>query len=221
MKTLYEILEVSETASEEIIEKAYKVLAKKYHPDLQPENQRQIAEQTMKQINEAYSILSDRGKRQEYDEKLRLQRQQIHNTYYEGIYRQTNKENENYQEKRNYYTQESQNQTIEQEQELEQKIKQDIKQQYEQKYQEAYEGYLRSLGYKVKQKWTLKRVKDLAITILVIIVICAILWIFPPTHKILVDFYESNPIIRSVINVIINVVIGIWNGICAIFRQGA
>ena len=35
MKTLYEILEVSETASDEIIEKAYKVLAKKYHPDLQ------------------------------------------------------------------------------------------------------------------------------------------------------------------------------------------
>ena len=33
--TLYELLEVSENASEEIIEKAYKVLAKKYHPDLQ------------------------------------------------------------------------------------------------------------------------------------------------------------------------------------------
>mgnify|MGYP004462013251 CR=1 FL=1 len=33
--TLYELLEVSENASKEIIEKAYKVLAKKYHPDLQ------------------------------------------------------------------------------------------------------------------------------------------------------------------------------------------
>lgn len=33
--TLYEVLEVSENASTEIIEKAYKVLAKKYHPDLQ------------------------------------------------------------------------------------------------------------------------------------------------------------------------------------------
>ena len=35
MITLYEILEVSENASIEVIEKAYKVLAKKYHPDLQ------------------------------------------------------------------------------------------------------------------------------------------------------------------------------------------
>ena len=36
-KTLYEILEVSEKASQEVIEKAYKVLVKKYHPDLQKE----------------------------------------------------------------------------------------------------------------------------------------------------------------------------------------
>ena len=34
-KTLYDILEVSEQASKEVIEKAYRVLAKKYHPDLQ------------------------------------------------------------------------------------------------------------------------------------------------------------------------------------------
>ena len=34
-KTLYDILEVSEKASKEVIEKAYRVLAKKYHPDLQ------------------------------------------------------------------------------------------------------------------------------------------------------------------------------------------
>ena len=34
--TLYEILEVSENASPEVIEKAYKILVKKYHPDLQP-----------------------------------------------------------------------------------------------------------------------------------------------------------------------------------------
>lgn len=44
MKTLYEILEVSENASKEIVEKAYKVLAKKYHPDLQAEGDKQEAE---------------------------------------------------------------------------------------------------------------------------------------------------------------------------------
>lgn len=37
MKNYYEILEVNENASKEVIDKAYKVLAKKYHPDLQEE----------------------------------------------------------------------------------------------------------------------------------------------------------------------------------------
>ena len=74
--TLYEILEVSEKASEEIIEKAYKTLAKKYHPDLQPDQeQKSIASEKMKKINEAYSILSDNNKRREYDEKLEADRQ--------------------------------------------------------------------------------------------------------------------------------------------------
>ena len=68
MKTLYELLEVSENASKEIIEKAYKVLAKKYHPDLQAEGEKLEAEKKMKQINEAYEVLSDKQKRQMYDQ---------------------------------------------------------------------------------------------------------------------------------------------------------
>ena len=66
----YEILEVSEKASKEIIEKAYKTLAKRYHPDLQPEDKKLIAEEKMKQINEAYDILSDDNKRREFDNRL-------------------------------------------------------------------------------------------------------------------------------------------------------
>ena len=54
--TLYEILQVSENASQEIIEKAYKVLAKKYHPDLQQEKDKKSAEDMMKKINEALYV---------------------------------------------------------------------------------------------------------------------------------------------------------------------
>ena len=75
MKTLYELLEVSETASKEIIEKAYKVLAKKYHPDLQEASSKTQAEEMMKKINEAYDVLSDESKRKRYDEELALKRQ--------------------------------------------------------------------------------------------------------------------------------------------------
>ena len=50
--TWYEILEVSENASPEVIEKAYKVLVKKYHPDLQTGDSKAEAEKKMKQIKE-------------------------------------------------------------------------------------------------------------------------------------------------------------------------
>ena len=59
MKNYYEILEVSENASPEIIEKSYKILAKKYHPDTQSPSRMAWAEDRFKEISEAYQVLSD------------------------------------------------------------------------------------------------------------------------------------------------------------------
>ena len=56
MKNYYEILEVDKKASPEVIEKAYKTLVKKYHPDLQNENNHSKYEAKMKEINEPYTI---------------------------------------------------------------------------------------------------------------------------------------------------------------------
>lgn len=67
----YEILEVSKNASPEIIEKAYKTLVKKYHPDLQINEQKIKYEEKIKKINEAYDILSDSNKRKNYDINLK------------------------------------------------------------------------------------------------------------------------------------------------------
>lgn len=62
----YEILEISQNASPEVIQNAYKTLAKKYHPDVY-QGDKSLAEEQMKQINEAYEVLSDPQKRMEYD----------------------------------------------------------------------------------------------------------------------------------------------------------
>ena len=70
MKNYYEILEVNEKASPEIIDKVYKVLVKKYHPDLQTDEKKDEAEQKIKLINEAYDVLSDKNKRELYDKEL-------------------------------------------------------------------------------------------------------------------------------------------------------
>lgn len=68
MKDYYKILNVSKTATEDEIKRSYRVLAKKYHPDVNPGDQ--TAADTLAEINEAYGVLSDAQSRAEYDRKV-------------------------------------------------------------------------------------------------------------------------------------------------------
>jgi curved DNA-binding protein CbpA len=69
MKNYYDILEVSENASKEVIEKAYKVLVKKYHPDVNGATD--ASYQKMRDINEAYDVLSNDFLREQYNSSFK------------------------------------------------------------------------------------------------------------------------------------------------------
>lgn len=214
--TLYEVLEVSENASTEVIEKAYKVLAKKYHPDLQNEENRKNAENKMKKINQAYDILGNEEKRREYDkdlakirqemERQRLENEQANNASYMNEYDNVNNQTEEIQKQRLKYQRNLQKEEIRQRQKMQENLNKE--------YENAYYNYLRSLGYKVKHKITKENIRDLCISIVIMIGIITILWIIPPTHNWMVNFYESNPVLKAIIDIIIGIITGIFNGIC-------
>lgn len=112
MKNYYEILEVDIKASTEVIEKAYKTLVKKYHPDLQPPEKKQEAENKIKMINEAYDVLSNQVKREQYDAVLQREKEEeilkkykeksnTQNTY--NTVNKTNYSNDRYNVQNNEY----------------------------------------------------------------------------------------------------------------------
>ncbi|MEB3829179.1 J domain-containing protein [Phormidium sp. CCY1219] len=69
-RNYYEILGVARDASTDAIKKAYRRLARQYHPDLNPGNK--VAEEKFKDLGEAYEVLSDPNKRAQYDEFSRF-----------------------------------------------------------------------------------------------------------------------------------------------------
>lgn len=220
--TLYEVLEVSENASAEVIEKAYKVLAKKYHPDLQSEANKKSAENKMKKINEAYDVLGNEEKRKEYDKTLEQQRREEKLKQEMELERQRlekeeyNQQNQVGSDINNTNETELQRQLREYEKDLKRKEmqqRQKMQENLNREYENAYYNYLRSLGYKVKHRITKENVRDFLIVIVIMIGIIAALWFIPPTHNWMVNFYESNPVLKAIIDLIIGIIRGIFSGI--------
>ena len=104
-KNYYQILQVDSNASSEIIDKAYKTLIKKYHPDLQTEENKAYATEMIKKLNEAYEILSNDEKRRLYD--INLNKNNISIEEYNNLYNQNielkNQLNNNNNTNNNYY----------------------------------------------------------------------------------------------------------------------
>lgn len=216
METLYDILEVSQKASKEVIEKAYRTLVKRYHPDLQAPENKASAEEKMKQINEAYNILSDDEKRREYD--MQLESEERHTTYAEQ-----NAQNNTYVNENKTYYEHSEEQAENDWREAysklskrqQKKIMKNIQKEANSEYRKLYEDYFRSLGYVVKHKWTFRDFIAIIILILILIIIFSVLWLIPNTHEVMVNLYNDNLFVR----IIVNIFMGIYQGIVQFIKS--
>lgn len=207
MENYYDILEVSPKASKEIIDKAYKTLAKKYHPDANPEDKKKWAEEKFKKINEAYEIISDKQKREEYDIKMQQEKERLTNESenlkirYQKLYEQnqelknrlnslnvvptTNTHNNGDNIQENLYNN------------IQEEANRKITQSVNKAYHDAYIQRMRDYGYRVYHKKTLKeKARDwlsIVVTISVILIIALILWQIPAIR----NYVESNKIFQA------------------------
>ncbi len=187
MKNYYEILEVDKNASYEIIEKAYKTLAKKYHPDLQNSDKSQ---NKMQQINEAYEILSNDFKRREYDEKL--QKQNVSIEEYNKIIQENNKLRRDLQRITASNNEMNSNQI-------------DGLQFVRRYYRQMKKVSGQQIQYNQnKKKISIEKIKGLIIYVLVIIAIILVLAVVPISRNFFVNLYNTNTVIKMIVDIIID-----------------
>ena len=225
-KNYYDILQINQNASPEIIEKAYKTLAKKYHPDLQEESNKKEAEEILKEINEAYEILSNPEKKALYDQNLR--NETISQEDYDKIYAQneelkkklSNLNNNtapsinlnsfnNSGSKESQLDQEYLDKIKKEQQELELRKQQlQYQEQMEQARQKAYhDAYIQDLknrGYRIKYKKSLKDYIKGIISIIVVILVLILLWHVPFIQNFFINLYENNQAIHYVVDIFSN-----------------
>ena len=196
-KNYYDILQVNKNASPEIIEKAYKILAKKYHPDLQPEDQKKQAEEILKEINEAYEVLSTPEKKKDYDDSLLEEETQKHsesNSYYNHENTSTNFNSIPIHELKYRQQQELLRQ---QKLQQEQQYQQQLQQAREKAYYDDYIQDLKNLGYKIRYKKSLKDyIKDFTAIILTIFILF-LLWQIPSVQNFFIHLLKDNEILQK------------------------
>ena len=230
MKNYYEILEVDKKASSEVIDKAYRTLVKKYHPDLQENEKQKEYEEKMKDINEAYSVLSDDYKKTTYDEQL--QNTTITSSEYEKVVEENTElknelekmitEIQNKEQSDNRSAQNNNYQNIPRDQSYQQsryqndntisnmgrvmqeEIRQATAQAYNKAYRDAYIEDMKNRGYRIKYKRDFKYYIKLVGCIIAIILVFALIYQIPIVKRFFTELYEKNILFKAIVDVFKN-----------------
>lgn len=213
-KTYYDILEVSRYATDEVINRAHKVLVKRYHPDVQKDSEsRKKAAEEMVKVNEAYEVLSDKDKKAKYDKKLELEEQRKNmqnssNGY--GVYntnnRSSKKNNSNINRNSGQNVNQSmvniQNNQAEEEIERQRRLIEMQGDAIRENMRQQYYNQLRSMGYTIKEPFSWKKAKRIVILIIALIVINFLIFNIPFLANLMSDLEFSNPILAIFIRIL-------------------
>lgn len=211
MKNYYEILEINEKASQEIIDKVYKVLIKKYHPDLQENNEIKTKyEEKIKEINEAYEVLSNPEKRAKYDRELLQEKELAKRKQYESQSSNTNSNaastyNPTSSNNSNNATVNKPQKNYEEELVNTQKQNAQYQEAINKAYHDAYIQDLKNIGYKIKYKKTWNERLRSLIALLLTIGVLVLIWQIPFVQNYFKDLYANNEVFRSIVDVFLNI----------------
>lgn len=222
MKNYYEILEVNKKASKEVIEKAYKVLVKKYHPDQYSGEKQRYAETKLKEINEAYRVLSDEFLKEQYDIELEKEMENFYARKYQkenqkSTYRQYGEDlkqsNNNSTNKRQYVN----NNDVENGQHSKsnnykkkpvREMTKEEKREYRRKMSTlsgaielTKELYANRPRREEIKEITKKDIIAIILTIIVIILLGVALWFIPLTNGWMRELLFENPLVNWIINI--------------------
>lgn len=196
-KNYYDWLEVSPIASSEVIEKAYKALVKKYHPDLQETDKKDEYENKLKCINEAYEILSDTEKRKSYD--VWLQNKEIKNKQADTSEpkKHTNSTTSNPVPLKNLKEIQNQLEWEKQRKLQEERFQKELQMAKQKAYYDAYIQDLKNRGYKIKYKRRGKDYIKLLVFLLIIVTILYFIFQLPYVQHYLSNLIHDNLFLKN------------------------
>ena len=203
MKNYYEILEVDKNASQEVIEKAYRTLAKKYHPDLQQGEKQQEYAEKMKIINQAYDVLSDGIKREEYNKQLENEKQQNQTI---SIEEQQRIMRENYELKQQIINMNTNNNVVDEGSigNMNRVFSQQINEARRQAYHDAYIQDMKNRGYKIRYKHDFKYYLKLIKILIIMALIFFIVYQIPFVKNYFNNLYNENIFFKAIIDIFKN-----------------
>ena len=217
----YDILEVSQKASPEVIKKAYITLVKKYHPDLQDDSKKEEYENKLKKINEAYEVLSDETKKREYDLELEnsshIQPEES-NSYNVDTYSpntkksgnfdsNVNKQDFNWNDSNSNYEDVYNEELLRKQRQLQEELEYQKQVEYarEKAYHDAYIQDLKNRGYKIRYKKSFSDYVRSGISIMITVFVLFLIWQIPFVQNLFFKLYLDNPFLKLIIDPFLNI----------------